>query len=158
MYFSSPAHWLSIDLGFEGSDSTDLGNFIRNAVSDEHFHIILTPQHETHEAVPQNETDSVEVSVKSDVNHLGETETFGPAILPNQRVITIQVPSFKDRTQFLRRRLHSIEIELKRLEKLKDECDAEAHRGARRMAMGGFGALVVYWLGVARLTFYDFGW
>ncbi|KAG7095983.1 hypothetical protein E1B28_006666 [Marasmius oreades] len=34
----------------------------------------------------------------------------------------------------------------------------EAQRGARRMALGGFGMLVVYWAAVARLTFWDYGW
>jgi hypothetical protein len=41
---------------------------------------------------------------------------------------------------------------------LKRECDREAHRGAKRIAVGGFGMLVVYWGGVARLTFWDYGW
>ncbi|KAG6810914.1 hypothetical protein H0H92_009844 [Tricholoma furcatifolium] len=43
------------------------------------------------------------------------------------------------------------------MEALKLECDHEARRGARRMAMGGFGMLVVYWAAVARLTFWDYG-
>ena len=44
------------------------------------------------------------------------------------------------------------------MESLKRACDVEAHRGARRMAMGGFGILIVYWGAVARLTFWDYGW
>ena len=51
-----------------------------------------------------------------------------------------------------------IEQELERMESLKRSCDVEAHRGARRMAMGGFGILIVYWGAVARLTFWDYGW
>lgn len=31
------------------------------------------------------------------------------------------------------------------MEVLKRQCDHEARRGARRMALGGFGMLVVYW-------------
>ena len=72
--------------------------------------------------------------------------------------IPVEVPSFADRTRFLRRRLAVVEDELERMEALKHECDVEAHRGARRMALGGFGILVVYWGAVARLTFWDFGW
>ncbi|KAI0658194.1 DUF607-domain-containing protein [Cubamyces menziesii] len=72
--------------------------------------------------------------------------------------IPVEVPSFEDRTRFLRRRLAIVEKELARIEELKKECDAEAHRGARQMALGGFGILIVYWGAVARLTFWDFGW
>ncbi|KAI0672027.1 hypothetical protein C8Q78DRAFT_971623 [Trametes maxima] len=72
--------------------------------------------------------------------------------------IPVEVPSFADRTRFLRRRLAVVEDELARMEETKRACDAEAHRGARRMALGGFGVLVVYWGGVARLTFWDYGW
>ncbi|KAI0634428.1 hypothetical protein C8Q77DRAFT_1112099 [Trametes polyzona] len=72
--------------------------------------------------------------------------------------IPVEVPSFEDRTRFLRRRLAVVEDELARMEEIKKACDAEAHRGARRMALGGFGILVVYWGAVARLTFWDYGW
>ncbi|KAI0703857.1 hypothetical protein C8T65DRAFT_741206 [Cerioporus squamosus] len=72
--------------------------------------------------------------------------------------IAVEVPSFEDRTRFLRRRLAIVEEELARMEALKAACDDEAHRGARRMALGGFGILVVYWGAVARLTFWDYGW
>ena len=75
-----------------------------------------------------------------------------------EEVIDIQVPTFADRTKFLRRRLSAVESELKVMESLKRDCDKEAHRGARRMAVGGFGLLLVYWGTVFRLTFYDFGW
>ena len=73
-------------------------------------------------------------------------------------VIQVEVPSFADRTRFLRRRLQVVERELDGMETLKRQCDEEAHRGARRMALGGFGMLVVYWGAVARLTFWDYGW
>ncbi|CDO77366.1 hypothetical protein BN946_scf184787.g15 [Trametes cinnabarina] len=72
--------------------------------------------------------------------------------------IPVEVPSFEDRTRFLRRRLAIVEQALARMEDLKKQCDEEAHRGARRMAVGGFGILVVYWGVVARLTFWDLGW
>lgn len=72
--------------------------------------------------------------------------------------IPVEVPTFADRTRFLRRRLAVVEEELAQMEALKQACDDEAHRGARRMALGGFGILVVYWGAVARLTFWDYGW
>ncbi|KAI0752476.1 hypothetical protein C8Q80DRAFT_1217072 [Daedaleopsis nitida] len=73
-------------------------------------------------------------------------------------MIPVEVPSFEDRTRFLRRRLSAVKEDLTRMEDMKRACDLEAHRGARRMALGGFGILVVYWGGVARLTFWDYGW
>jgi calcium uniporter protein, mitochondrial len=75
-----------------------------------------------------------------------------------EKKIAIEVPSFADRTRFLRRRLEAVEDELESMEKLKRECDGEAHRGARRMAVGGLAMLIVYWGAVARLTFWDLGW
>ncbi|KAL1658864.1 hypothetical protein GGF50DRAFT_66445 [Schizophyllum commune] len=77
---------------------------------------------------------------------------------PDEQVIDVQVPSFASRTRYLRRRLAVIESQLKDMDKIKRECDHLARRGARRMALGGFGLLVVYWGAVARLTFWDYGW
>lgn len=106
---------------FRWSESTDLGDFIRDAARATEF----------------------ELRVHSD---------------NGEKVLQIEVPTFADRTRFLRRRLESVERELRSLEALKDRCDLEAHRGARKMAMGGLGMLVVYWGSVARLTFWDVGW
>lgn len=72
--------------------------------------------------------------------------------------VPVAVPTFADRTRFLRRRLDLVEHDLERMEALKKQCDAEAHRGARRMAVGGLAMLIVYWGTVARLTFWDLGW
>lgn len=80
----------------------------------------------------------------------------GPGI--QETLLDVEVPTFADRTRFLRRRLAIIEDKLREMEVLKQECDAEAHRGAKRMAVGGFGMLIVYWGAVARLTFWDYGW
>lgn len=77
---------------------------------------------------------------------------------PKETVIDVQVPSFASRTRFLRRRLAVIESQLEGMDKVKRECDHLARHGARRMALGGFGLLVMYWAAVARLTFWDYGW
>ncbi|KAF9078535.1 hypothetical protein BDP27DRAFT_1281203 [Rhodocollybia butyracea] len=76
----------------------------------------------------------------------------------NNQVLSVRVPSFADRTRFLRRRLDVINFELTAMEGLKRECDALARKGARRVALSGFGMLVAYWAAVARLTFWDYGW
>ncbi|KAJ7591634.1 DUF607-domain-containing protein [Mycena floridula] len=109
---------------FEWSDSTDIGDFIRDAARVAQFAI-----HISHDGEPNKET-----------------------------VIDVEVPTFADRTRFLRRRLELVNKQLSAMESLKRDCDLEAHHGARRVALGGFGMLVVYWAGVCRLTFWDFGW
>ncbi|KAJ3484914.1 hypothetical protein NLI96_g5319 [Meripilus lineatus] len=99
---------------YRWSDSTDMGDFIRDAAKAAEFRIHVT--------------------VREYTEGLRSTEK-------RERDRTITLP-----------------IELKGMEELKKECDREAHRGARRMAVGGFGMLVVYWGTVARLTFWDYGW
>lgn len=111
----------------EWSESTDVGDFIRDAARATEFMIHIMP--EQGQGIPEEET-----------------------------VITVEVPTFADRTRFLRWRLQVVEGELKEMESLKTMCDRLAHKGARRMALTGFGILVAYWGTVARLTFWDYGW
>jgi len=110
------------------ADSTDVGDFIRDAARATEFTIVI------------------------------EDEDAPADKKKVQASIPVEVPSFADRTRFLRRRLGVIEDELEQMEELKRKCDIEAHYGARRMAVGGLGLLVVYWGAVARLTFWDLGW
>lgn len=113
---------------FQWDESTDVGDFIRDAARATKFTICI-----------------------------GAEDARGDERAIWAR-IPIEVPSFADRTRFLRRRLQLVAEELAQMETLKRQCDLEAHRGARRMALGGLGLLVVYWGAVARLTFWDLGW
>ncbi|RDB29485.1 Calcium uniporter protein 5, mitochondrial [Hypsizygus marmoreus] len=136
---------------FQWSDSTDIGDFVRDAARAAKFSICLTYQPLSqslhHTRVPSEGRAPVEEDDdRNEDDDNGET------------IIDVEVPTFADRTRFLRRRLASIEKKLQSMEGLKRECDQEAHRGAKRMAMGGFGMLIVYWGAVARLTFWDYGW
>ena len=73
--------------------------------------------------------------------------------------ILIAVPSFNDRTHYLRLRLRKTATKIMDLAALKRECDMAAHRGAQRVAMAGAGLLVGYWYIVYRLTFEtELGW
>ncbi|KAF1967104.1 DUF607-domain-containing protein [Bimuria novae-zelandiae CBS 107.79] len=73
--------------------------------------------------------------------------------------IRVGVPSFNDRTYYLRMRLRKMSKAISGMAELKKECDEIAHRGAQRVAMGGFGILCLYWYTVYRLTFEtDLGW
>jgi len=70
----------------------------------------------------------------------------------NRRVV-VNLPSFEDRTRFLRASLHMKTGEIERLSKLKGECDKDARRITQRMAFGGAGLLGFWWLSVGFLTF-----
>lgn len=105
------------------SQSTEIGDFIRDAARAEEFIV------------------SIEGS---------------PAGL---RHIRVTVPSFDERTYFLRMRLRKISRRIQSIAEIKHECDVVAHRGAQRVAIGGFGVLSFWWYLVYKLTFgTDLGW
>ncbi|KAJ5136796.1 hypothetical protein N7448_005350 [Penicillium atrosanguineum] len=73
--------------------------------------------------------------------------------------IRVTVPSFHERTYFLRLRLRKLSRRIQGIADIKHTCDELAHRGAQRVAMGGFGILAVWWYSVYKLTFEtDLGW
>lgn len=73
--------------------------------------------------------------------------------------IRITVPSFEERSHYLRMRLRKISDRIRTIAEIKHECDKLAHRGAQRVALGGFGILVTWWCLVYKLTFgTDLGW
>lgn len=73
--------------------------------------------------------------------------------------IRVGVPSFNDRTYYLRMRLRKASKKIADMAAVKKECDELAHKGAQRVAMGGFGILVGWWYLVYRLTFEtELGW
>ena len=71
---------------------------------------------------------------------------------PEQQIL-VGVPSFDDRTHYLRKRLRKLSREITSMATIKAECDQTAFQGARRVAMGGFGLLVGWWYMVYWLTF-----
>ena len=73
--------------------------------------------------------------------------------------IRVGVPSFNDRTFYLRQRLRKTSRQLADMTEVKKECDIAAHKAGQRLAMCGFGVMVGYWYIVYRLTFEtDLGW
>lgn len=73
--------------------------------------------------------------------------------------IQITVPTFEERSHFLRMRLRKISDRIRNIADIKHECDQLAHRGAQRVALGGFGVLVSWWCLVYKLTFEtSLGW
>ncbi|EHK18513.1 uncharacterized protein TRIVIDRAFT_127145, partial [Trichoderma virens Gv29-8] len=73
--------------------------------------------------------------------------------------LRVAVPSFKDRTHYMRLQLRRMSSEIDKISKIKSECDLLAHKGAHRLAQGGFAALASWWCVVYYVTFHtDFGW
>lgn len=71
----------------------------------------------------------------------------------------VSVPSFNDRTYYMRARLRRMSRELDRMSQIKKECDLLAHRSAHRLAKGGFGLLTTWWGVVYYCSFHtDAGW
>jgi hypothetical protein len=73
--------------------------------------------------------------------------------------IRVGVPSFNDRTYYLRMRLRKTSKKISDMAEVKKECDRLAHKGAQRVAVGGLAILVGWWVSVYQLTFQtDLGW
>lgn len=73
--------------------------------------------------------------------------------------IRVGVPSFNDRTHYLRQRLRRVTAKLSDMTSVKKECDVAAQRGAQRVATAGFAGLVGWWYSVYYLTFQtELGW
>ncbi|KAK3115186.1 hypothetical protein LTR53_005735 [Teratosphaeriaceae sp. CCFEE 6253] len=73
--------------------------------------------------------------------------------------IYVGVPSFADRTYYLRMRLRKTAGKISDLADVKRECDDLAQRGAKRVAQSGFAGLLGWWGLVYYLTFQtDLGW
>lgn len=71
----------------------------------------------------------------------------------------VAVPSFKDRTRYMRQRLATLSAKVDGLASIKRECDDLAHRSAHRLAQGGFAILSVWWAVVYYVTFHtEAGW
>jgi hypothetical protein len=73
--------------------------------------------------------------------------------------IRVGVPSFNDRTYYLRMRLRKTSTKISDMAQVKRDCDELAHKSAQRVAMGGFAILVSWWGAVYILTFQTgYGW
>ncbi|CBQ71657.1 related to COQ2-para-hydroxybenzoate--polyprenyltransferase [Sporisorium reilianum SRZ2] len=76
-----------------------------------------------------------------------------------ERNVYVTVPSFEDRTRFLRASLYAKTEQIERLVHLKAECDRIAHSGTKRLSFAGVAILSAWWGSVAFLTFFtELGW
>ncbi len=93
------------------------------------------------------------------IRDAARAKEFEVEIEGSDEPIKVGVPSFNDRTFYLRQRLRKTSKEIVNMAALKKECDQAAHRAGQRLAMSGCGILVAYWYLVYRLTFEtDLGW
>ncbi|KAI1388979.1 uncharacterized protein F4822DRAFT_264762 [Hypoxylon trugodes] len=84
---------------------------------------------------------------------------FAIEITGHNTEMRVGVPSFNDRTHYMRVRLRRMSHKIDELSKIKYECDMLAHRGAHRIAKAGFVVLSGWWGAVYFLTFHtDLGW
>ncbi len=73
--------------------------------------------------------------------------------------IRVGVPSFRDRTYYLRMRLRKTAKEISEMADVKERCDKLAHKAAQHVAMAGFAGIVGWWGVVYYLTFQtELGW
>lgn len=93
------------------------------------------------------------------IRDAARAKEFEVEIEGKPETIKVAVPSFNDRTYYLRQRLRRAASKLSDMAKLKNECDKAAHLAGQRIAMSGCGILIGYWYLVYRLTFEtDLGW
>lgn len=84
---------------------------------------------------------------------------FAVEIEGASKEIRVGVPSFNDRTHYMRVRLRKTGRKLEHYASIKKECDSLAHRSAQRLAMGGFGVLLSWWGATYYFTFKtSLGW
>ncbi|KEF53712.1 uncharacterized protein A1O9_10113 [Exophiala aquamarina CBS 119918] len=93
------------------------------------------------------------------IRDAARAKEFEVDIEGNPEAIKVGVPSFNDRTFYLRQKLRRTSRKIADMAKIKKECDTAAHKTGQRIALSGCGILVGYWYLVYRLTFEsELGW
>ncbi|KAG8878755.1 hypothetical protein FRB98_006013 [Tulasnella sp. 332] len=135
------------------ADSTDIGDFVKEAVHSQEFTIVITPDKASNTAQLAYNDQQAPSTSATPTHDKKDVDAFAPLEIP------VSVPSFDERTRFLRRRRERLQKELEGMQHIKDMCDTAARKGARRLATGGFLILLTYWLSVLRFTFFTpLGW
>lgn len=102
---------------------------------------------------------SKSVEIGDFIRDAARGKEFAVEIEGAPEAIMVGVPSFTDRTHYLRMRLRSTSRKIASMADLKKECDTAAHKAAQRVAMGGFAGLCGWWYLVYLLTFEtELGW
>lgn len=93
------------------------------------------------------------------IRDAARAKEFEVEIEGSPNTVKVAVPSFNDRTFYLRSRLRRTSKKIADMAAIKKECDDAAHKAGQRIAITGCGILMGYWYVVYRLTFEtDLGW
>ncbi|KAK8024838.1 hypothetical protein PG990_002661 [Apiospora arundinis] len=146
----------------EASEKDESGNVINKAKKSPNIASASGLGHEGAET-PQEHKDWVRWSSSTEIGDFirdaARGREFAIGITGHDTELRVGVPSFNDRTHYMRVRLRRMSQRIGELAKIKDDCDALAHRAAHRIAKAGFGALSAWWGAVYFLTFHtDLGW
>jgi hypothetical protein len=110
-------------IGVQWSESTDIGDFVKESARDTEFLIVLEAKSHQGKSNAINLESQTPRSENTDRAHL---DPF---------IIYVTVPTFAVRTRFLRQRLARLSGQVGKVSEIKRICDNEAHKGARRLAM-----------------------
>ncbi|KAK8106846.1 Calcium uniporter protein 6 [Apiospora kogelbergensis] len=146
----------------EASEKDESGNVINKNKKSPNIASASGLGHEGAET-PQEHKDWVRWSSSTEIGDFirdaARGREFAIGITGHDTELRVGVPSFNDRTHYMRVRLRRMSQRIGDLAKIKDDCDALAHRAAHRIAKAGFGALSAWWGAVYFLTFHtDLGW
>lgn len=87
------------------------------------------------------------------IRDAARAKEFEVDIEGNPEAIKVGVPSFNDRTFYLRQKLRRTSSKIADMAKIKKECDAAAHKTGQRIALSGCGILIGYGLTSFFLSF-----
>ncbi|CCX14262.1 Similar to Calcium uniporter protein, mitochondrial; acc. no. Q3UMR5 [Pyronema omphalodes CBS 100304] len=117
---------------------------------------------DSHPDHPKRKNELVRWSAATEVGDFVRDASKGQEfviVIEGRGELSVRVPSFEDRTYFLRQKLRGVSVEIDRLSRLKQECDTLAHKSAQNLAVGGFACLTSWWAAVWYLTFHtSLGW
>ncbi|KAI5818527.1 hypothetical protein BZA77DRAFT_307244 [Pyronema omphalodes] len=111
------------------------------------FLAVNPPELEPHPTDPKRKPELVRWSTATEVGDFVRDASKGQEfviVIEGRGELPVQVPSFEDRTYFLRQKLRELSVEIDRLSRLKQECDTLAHRSAQNLAVGGFACLTCW--------------
>lgn len=149
------------ELSTNGMNSADVAKSLRGGPGEGGIETYSGLGHDTpkKEAEPKFVRWSSSTEIGDFIRDAARGREFAVEVEGANKEIRVGVPSFSDRTHYLRVRLRKTAKQLDGLTKLKMECDKAAHKSAQRLAMGGFGILMCWWAGVYHFSFRtDYGW
>ncbi|KAK8078416.1 hypothetical protein PG996_004586 [Apiospora saccharicola] len=146
----------------EASEKDESGNVINKNKKSSNIASASGLGHEGADT-PQEDKDWVRWSSSTEIGDFirdaARGREFAIGITGHDTELRVGVPSFNDRTHYMRVRLRRMSQRIGELAKIKEDCDMLAHRAAHRLAKAGFGILSTWWGAVYFLTFHtDLGW